>query len=1051
LYVASDIGLIDKSERVNTVSAQFKVAWAKEKALPDKKKVSLWRALREVTGMWGMLWALVLTGISAAAQYGPPLILRSLTMHFAAIQCDKYGFSCGDRLSTGLLWFLIALLFVCPVLATILSARSYSIFTHVGCIIRSAIVPAVYEKSLVLSSRSKHEFSTGRVVNLFSNDLMHLQVFFQNFSDPFFAPFQLAVGLALIYQEIGVAMFTGFGVIVGVCPLMLVILGLYGYWRGQKMKISDIRIKLTNEIMNGIRIIKFYAWEKPFMQKIIDYREKELVLLGKMNNSIIGFVVLIYVVPVVIPIIMFYTYVKTHHTLTPTIAFTVLSLISIVTQPINQIPQLLQRWMLAQNAIQRIQEFLLAEEITPYILTDTAGLNDPANTVISFKNASFSWLTEKDVADEKERVDKEEAKKKEAEAKKAAAEAKKNAKKTKKDKDSAEPYSPVASTEGAADSNSRASGEGIELVSMPSSAGAGVATADSGVESVSVGPNRSIHTLVNLNLDIKRGQLVAVIGPVGSGKSSFLSALLGELLLRSSEEMGLQPSAEAPTLHVIGNIAYHQQTPWILNASIKENILFGREYDEHRFRATIEAACLGPDIAILKNGLDTEIGEKGINLSGGQKARVSFARAVYQNTDILLLDDPLSAVDAHVGQHMFHKGIRGGHLLKGKTIILVTHQVHLLEECDKVVVLDGGHVRGCGTMRQLREMGIDVNALVGKGKKAKKEESSPRDRSGSDGNNTDGARDRTGSSGGGPRDRTGSSVSDTSEDNTGPPRRGRSDSSADSGDVVVEEQKTGNELAVKALTEEAIGGPLVDEHTHTEGGNSSSDDEEDDDAATKKSKPAATKADEATGDLMTKEERIDGIVHTEIYMWFFRIGGWTPIILTMILSAAAQVGSCYGSFWLAAWGKKASYREYTGDPFDSHDNVYYLNIYAMLTLTTLVGAAVRGALTVYHALQASKHMHHEMLRKVVSTPIAFFDTTPLGRILNRFSSDIQSIDDGLGFQLGFLISMIFTTLGIIGNIAYTTNGTFLALLVPLCIFYYYVQFYFRRTNVELKR
>jgi ABC-type multidrug transport system fused ATPase/permease subunit len=1051
----ADIGLIEKSERVNAVSAQFKVAWAKELALPDKKQVSVWRALREVTGIWGMIWALVLTGISAAAQYGPPLILNALTLHFAAIQCDKYNYTCGHKLSTGLLWFLIALLFVCPVFGTMLSGRSYSIFTHVGCVVRSAIVPAVYEKALVLSSRSKHEFSTGRVVNLFSNDLMHLQQFFQGFADPFFAPFQLAVGLALIYREIGVAMFTGFAVILGVLPLMVIIFALYGTWRGQKMKIGDTRIKLTNEIMNGIRIIKFYAWEKPFTKKIIDYREQEISLLAKMNYSIIGFVVLIYVVPIVIPIIMFYTYVKTHHTLTPAIAFTVISLISIVNQPINMIPQLLQRWMLAQNAIQRIREFLLADEIKPYVITDTAGLNDPENTVISFKNASFSWLSEQDVADEKERVDKEEAKKKEAEEKKAAAEAKKSAKKTKKES-GAEPYSPVAATEGAVDSKCQPSGDGLELVSVSSPADT----------SAAVGPNRSIHTLVNLNFDIKRGQLVAVIGPVGSGKSSLLAALLGELLLRTNEELDKPASEEAPSLHVIGKIAYHQQTPWILNASVKENILFGREYDEERFNATIEAACLGPDIAILNNGLDTEIGEKGINLSGGQKARVSFARAVYQNNDILLLDDPLSAVDAHVGQHMFHHGIRNGRLLKGKTVVLVTHQIHLLEECDKVVVLDGGHVRGCGTMRQLREMGIDVNALVAKSKKAKtakdKDGSSPRDRSGSDGN-TDGgvARDRTGSAGGSPRDRTrtGSSVSDSSADNAAPPRRGRSDSSADSVDVTLEDQTTGNELALKALTGAEDAAPVaavavaVDERTNDDG-SSSSDDEEDADGTKKQKKTAKDDkkvTDEASGDLMTKEERVDGVVGREIYLWFFRTGGWGVILLAVTASAAAQVGASYSLFWLAAWGKKASNQENKGDPFSSETNIYYLNIYAMLSLTLLVGAAVRGLLTVYHALRASKMMHHEMLRKIVNTPVAFFDTTPLGRILNRFSSDIQNIDDGLGFQVGWFMSMIFSVLGIFGNIAYTTKGTFVILLVPLCVMYYYIQFYFRRTNVELKR
>jgi ATP-binding cassette subfamily C (CFTR/MRP) protein 1 len=1029
-----DVGLITKSERVATVSANFKTAWAKERALP-KEQVSLWRALREVTGIWGMVFALIMQAISAAAQYGPPMILRSLSLHFAAIQCDHLGFTCGQRLSDGVLWFLIAMLFVCPVVGTMFAARSFSIFVHVGCIIRSAIIPAVYEKSLVLSSRSKHEFSTGRIVNLFSNDLMHLQVFFQAFADPFFAPMQLAVGLALIYQEVGVAMFTGFGVIVGVLPLMLVTFVLYGAWRGQKMKFGDTRIKLTNEILNGIRIIKFYAWERPFSQQIIDLREQELGLLGKMNYMIVVIICLIYIIPVIIPIIIFYTYVKLGHTLTPSIAFTVLSLISLVTQPVNQIPQLLQRWMLAQNSVQRIQEFLLADELTPYVSSEPVADSD---VVVSFNHASFSWLTEKDVEDERVRVEKEtaaeEAKKKADEEKEAKKSAKgKNVSKPPEDGDK-KPYGPVATGDDTE--------KGLELVTMENG-GSSVNDVAAGPSSPNKqGPNRSIHTLMNLNLQIKRGQLIAVIGPVGSGKSSFLSAILGELLLRSTDEWSPPASTEAsvqPSLHVVGTVAYHAQTPWILNASVRENIIFGQAYDEERFASAIAASCLGPDIAMLPSGLDTEIGEKGINLSGGQKARVSFARAVYQNTDILLLDDPLSAVDAHVGQHLFHTGIKNA--LRGKTRILVTHQVHLLDDCDAIVVLDAGCVRGCGTMRQLHEMGIDVNALM-----AKTSPSKNRDRTSSENR----SRTRTGSdhsgTSGTPRARTGSESSDAAGSL---PRRGRSRSDGSTEDVLsvnVEGVDAAIETAVKILTADGADGPNA--------GAVVDDDDElsiDEDEHHEKDAKIAKKDDPLGKDLMTKEERTEGAVEGQVYFWYFKVGGWTPLILMLLVSFAAQLGTSYSSFWLADWGKEANESSFSGTPLSTHRNVYYLNIFAMLSLTSLLGAGLRGGLTVYHGLRASRYMHHTMLARVVSAPIAFFDTTPLGRIVNRFSSDITMIDDGCGFQLGWISGMVMTVFGIIGNIAYTTNGTFLALLVPLCVIYYYVQLYFRRTNVELKR
>jgi ABC-type Mn2+/Zn2+ transport system ATPase subunit len=206
--------------------------------------------------------------------------------------------------------------------------------------------------------------------------------------------------------------------------------------------------------------------------------------------------------------------------------------------------------------------------------------------------------------------------------------------------------------------------------------------------------NRSVETLRELNLEVRRGQLVAVVGPVGSGKSSFLAALLGEMNLLGGE------------VSLVGSIAYCEQRPWILNATVEQNILFGEPMNVRRFDAAIYAANLEDDIKVLPGGIQTEIGERGINLSGGQKARVALARAVYKNCDVYLLDDPLSAVDvsdlfityyclsmscpvlspassllfwllisvqAHVGQHIFKHCIKGA--LKGKTRILVTHQV----------------------------------------------------------------------------------------------------------------------------------------------------------------------------------------------------------------------------------------------------------------------------------------------------------------------------------------------------------------------------------------
>lgn len=179
------------------------------------------------------------------------------------------------------------------------------------------------------------------------------------------------------------------------------------------------------------------------------------------------------------------------------------------------------------------------------------------------------------------------------------------------------------------------------------------------------------------------------MGTVGSGKSSLISAFLGEM------------DKTAGRVNTIGAIAYVAQQAWIQNATLRDNILFGKTFNKSLYDKVIDACALTPDFAMLPAGDQTEIGEKGINLSGGQKQRVSLARAVYANTDIYFLDDPLSAVDSHVGKHIFENVIGPSGLLKDKTRVLVTHGITYLPQTDKVVVLKDGEVSEIGTYQEL--------------------------------------------------------------------------------------------------------------------------------------------------------------------------------------------------------------------------------------------------------------------------------------------------------------------------------------------------------------
>lgn len=222
------------------------------------------------------------------------------------------------------------------------------------------------------------------------------------------------------------------------------------------------------------------------------------------------------------------------------------------------------------------------------------------------------------------------------------------------------------------------------------------------------------YVLRNLNLSFPQGELSVVSGKTGTGKSLLLAAILGEVdVLSGKISVPRPPNTQERHDHLATrdnwilptSIAFVAQIPWIENASIKDNILFGLPFDERRYNKVIEVCALRKDLDMLADGENTEIGANGINLSGGQRWRVTFARALYSRAGILILDDIFSAVDAHVGRFLFEKGLTG-ELGVGRTRILVTHHVALVKSKTKYVVeLGDGTVENCGLIDELEEAG----------------------------------------------------------------------------------------------------------------------------------------------------------------------------------------------------------------------------------------------------------------------------------------------------------------------------------------------------------
>ncbi|CAE6471481.1 unnamed protein product [Rhizoctonia solani] len=481
--------------------------------------------------------------------------------------------------------------------------------------------------------------------------------------------------------------------------------------------------------------------------------------------------------------------------------------------------------------------------------------------------------------------------------------------------------------------------------------------------------------VTDITLSVPRGSVVGIVGPVGSGKSSLLLGLLGEMpQTRGSVSFG-------------GKTAYCSQMAWIQNATLRDNIVFGRPWDEDQYWASIRDASLEMDLELLPDGDLTEIGEKGINLSGGQKQRVNIARALYDNSaDIFLLDDPLSAVDAHVGHGLFHNAILNNLKARGKTVLLVTHALHFLSAVDRVY-----------TLEKIYQM-------------------APED-------SEDFAKDA-----GLPEDQItlGCQPSTPQAPSTLAVEYGR-----------IAEQGTYEQLLqaggafAKLVEDFGKGGREKDEAVQQES----------------KPKPKSEKGRKAAGtgklegSLMKSEKRTTGSVEWSVYGKYIAFGlPWItmPIVLLSIL--IAQGCFAVNNYWLVWW---------QNDSFKQSPQIYMVG-YAALGIGYAAFALVMGVALGCLTYESSKRLYGQALNQVFHAPMSFFDTTPLGRILGVFGKDVDTIDNSLSDSIRmfmFTISLALTSVVMITILEYY----FLAIAIFILVLYQYFAAFYRASARELKR
>ncbi|TSS35866.1 Multidrug resistance-associated protein 7 [Bagarius yarrelli] len=438
--------------------------------------------------------------------------------------------------------------------------------------------------------------------------------------------------------------------------------------------------------------------------------------------------------------------------------------------------------------------------------------------------------------------------------------------------------------------------------------------------------------LHNLNLKVKKGSLFVVVGKVGCGKSSLLAAITGEL----NRVRGI--------VHVQGReqgFGLVAQEPWIQHATVRDNILFGKDFNSGFYQAVLEACALTPDLNILPNGDQTEVGENGVTLSGGQKSRLALARAVYMDKDIYLLDDPLAAVDSDVAHHLMEKCILG--MLQNKTRILCTHRIEFVEKADMVMLMDGGTI-------------VKIDA--------------------------------------------------------------------------VDEE---------SLTKEPI-------------------------------------SEEGLCVIGEEQKQMGGLSWTVYKSYWKAVGGCMAVsvfLSLLLMQGSKNVSDWWLSYWIS--NLKANGSELVSlteshphslvllstDTLVFHLPVresgnmsselkFYMTVYGSLAAAHTLFTAARAFLFAYGAIHAATIIHRRLLDSVLKATVTFFDITPLGRILNRFSSDIYGIDDSLPFVLNILLANVFGLLGMLVVISYGLPWVLLPLF-PLGVLYYQTQRFYRHSSCELKR
>lgn len=987
--------------------------------------INIYKALIAVFGREYLMLG-IFVGFQAVFTFSGPLLLHKL------VELTESG------ADLRVIVFYIALLVLSKISASLMNTQ-YTFGCGMMLVkVSSALKSFIFKKTLRLSTSSRRKYTAGNITNVYTVDIERVVNATIALHNIWLMPLQIILCMFLLYKQVSYAVFAGLGAVLFILFLNHRISLLQKAANEKNMEFKDLRMRSMSEVFGSMLIVKLNAWEDKFSVKILDSREEELkyVWINLLNAALSIF--LLWMAPCLVSVTTILTYVKFFHgTVSASRIFTAIALFKMLQDPLRNLPNCITQLYQASTSAERIQSYCALDEKENFFIADNCFESGDKimqqlvrkGSIVSEDFQAF-WINLSTI-DENFNDDKSDIR---------------STSKFVLYFTKAYNYirncsfsNRISSTQDVKyDELSDSSEHGINSVEMRDMTDADLGSLDDDDNkdqnnSTISSCRHSLESTTNTTtkffslhvpaLHINPCDFIVVRGVVGSGKSSFLSALLGDMYLKC-DNLNQYP-------RLFGSVSYSSQQPWIQNMSIKDNILFGLPYDHDKYVRVVDACCLVTDFEELPRYDETDIGEKGLNISGGQKARIALARAVYADTDIIILDDILAALDSIVGKMLFEKCILG--LLSGKTRILVTHAEEIIahKNVSQILEVQNGIIKSNFQNRFVidqEDHHYDKRAIISILKCPYTVSSNYYQPTNIQTNNSD--------------NNNGNLRPDSCDDGKSPePDCNRPENNSYSASYVEEKDITeysmdivndsifeaDSDLSMKVasvLNKKSI--------KSTNNVNSSSN--------LSKSK----RNEENYSKLINEEARAHGKIDQNVFMGYINsMGGIKVMLFLGVVQSCWQILFVEADLYLSSWSNESSSTQH-------HNLNKNMLTYSLLSLGSGFVVLIRTMTVSICGYRAARLLFEKMLHSLMHAPMCWFDKNPSGRILNRVSDDQSKVDNNMPFAVGSMFATGFSLLGALMAVIGITRYL-IFILIPLTYIYILVMNKYLKVSREIQR